>query len=239
VSQGPAARTGEEALSASQAAARAVRDALAQSRSQRDELLVLAGHDIRNAIGIVDSALTMIEDAPDLTPSMHAMMRRATHRMGILVRALVDVDQLQRDAMPLTPAATRWGVVVTPVIEAAVAIAATKGVTIRKVGPSDVALTCDATLLERTVAALLDHAIGTTPDGSTVDVEGTRIAENRFRVRIAHPGRPVAAEALEKYFTTLPLRYARLAAVRHGGALRAVSPLEGGTGFAFDLEVTA
>ncbi|MGH7893809.1 MAG: sensor histidine kinase [Candidatus Binatia bacterium] len=232
-------RTGEAALGAAQAVAEAARDALAQARTRRDDLLVLAAHDIRNAVGIVDSALTMIEDAPELVPSMHAMMRRATHRLGILARALVDVDLLQREAMPLVPTASRWTTIVTPVVEAALPVAATKEITLAPGGDLGCELACDATLLAHTVAALLDHAIGTAPNGSVVDVEGERLGVDRFRVRIAHRGRAIATGALEKYFTTLPLRFARLAAARHGGTLRAVSPLDAGVGVAFELELTA
>jgi hypothetical protein len=51
---------GDAALTATGAAMEAARDALAHARAQRDELLVLASHDIRNAVGIVDSALSML-----------------------------------------------------------------------------------------------------------------------------------------------------------------------------------
>src|SRR5690349_2681558 len=111
---------GPEALAATQAATEATRDALAQAaRAKRDELLVLASHDMKNAIGILDSALGMLEEMPEQAASMHGMMRRATHRLGVLVRALVDVDCLQRDVLPVTPAEIGWSAVATPVVEQA------------------------------------------------------------------------------------------------------------------------
>jgi hypothetical protein len=43
---------------------------------------------------------------------------------------------------------------------------------------------------------------------------------------------------LDKLFTTLPLRFCRLAAIRHGASLRAVSPaLDDGSGLAFEIEL--
>lgn len=231
--------TGAEALAAAAAATGVARDALARTRAHRDELLVLAAHDIRNAAGIVDSALTMLEDGPDLAASMHGMMRRAAHRLGILTRALVDVDLLERDAMPLSATTVRWAAVVHPVVEAALPAGATKDLTLQPGGDLAGEVVCDPTLVERTLAALVEHAIGAAPNGSTVDVAGERIGPERFRLWVAHAGRPVGDALLEKYFTTLPLRFARLAAIRHGGVLRAVSPLAAGTGFAFEVELTA
>ena len=79
---------GAEALAATQSVAEAARDAIERARAQRDELLVLASHDVKNAIGILDSALGMLEESPEQGPMLHGMMRRATHRLGILVRAM-------------------------------------------------------------------------------------------------------------------------------------------------------
>jgi len=231
------AETEREALAATQTTADATRDALAQARTQRDELLVLASHDMKNAIGILDSALGMLDEMPDQAASMQGMMRRATHKLAILVRAMVDVDCLQRDVMPLAPTDGRWASIVVPVVESTLAVAATKEIAVVPRGDQEARLWCDATLAERMVTALVDHAIANAPAKSVVAVEGTRLGESRFRVRIVQPGRPVAQSTLDKYFTTLPLRFCRLAAVRHGATLRAVSPADDTGGLAFEIEL--
>lgn len=232
-----AVESGQDALHATQATADAARDAIADARAKRDELFVLASHDMKNSIGILDSALDMIEDAPSGAAEMHAMMRRATHRLGVLVRALVDVDLLQRDLMPVVPKETGWRGIATTVVEGTLTVAATKGITVATPGDLAVRLTCDASLVERMATALLDHAIANAPAKSTVDLEGTRLDDGRFRLRVAYSGRPVSTEALDKYFTTLPLRFCRLAAIRHGGSLRAVSPVAAGQGLAFEIDL--
>jgi K+-sensing histidine kinase KdpD len=229
---------GPEALAATQVATEATREALADlARAQRDELLVLASHDMKNAVGILDSALGMIEELPDQAAMMQGMMRRATHRLGILVRALVDVDCLQREVMPLMPTELRWSAVVAPAIEQALAVSQTKEIAVVPRGDQESRLWCDAGLVERILTALIDHAIGNAPSKSVVDVEGTRIGEGRFRIRVASAGRTVPPGALEKYFTTLPLRFARLAALRHGASLRVLSPIDDRGGMAFELEL--
>jgi K+-sensing histidine kinase KdpD len=192
---------------------------------------------MKNAVGILDSALGMIEEMPDQTAMMQGMMRRATHRLGILVRALVDVDCLQREVMPLVPTEIRWSAVVTPAIELALAVGQTKEIAIVPRGDQQERLWCDAGLVERILTALVDHAIGNAPPKSVVDVEGTRLGEGRFRIRIVATGRPLPPAALEQYFTTLPLRFCRLAALRHGAALRALSPIDEHGGMAFELEL--
>jgi K+-sensing histidine kinase KdpD len=228
---------GAEALAATQVVADAARDAIGRARAQRDELLVLASHDIKNAVGIVDSALGMLEEMPEQAAQMQGMMRRATHRLLILVQAMVDVDLLQRDAMPLTPADASWGTIVTPVVEGALATAATKEIAVVPAGDQTERLACDATLVGRMLAALVEHAIGNAPAKSVVEVKGARVGDGRFVTHVAHRGRAVGAGTLDKLFTTLPLRFCRLAAIRHGGALRAVSPLADGIGVAFELEL--
>jgi len=229
---------GESALAETQAVTDAARDAIAHARAQRDELLVVASHDIKNAVGILDSALGMSEEMPEQTPSMHGMMRRATHRLGILVQAMIDVDLLQRDLMPLTLAEVSWSGIATPVVEAALAVAATKEIALASRGPHDARLSCDAQLVQRIVAAFVEHAIGNAPAKSTVDVEGLRGGDGAFRIRVVHHGRAVATATLDKYFMTLPLRFCRLAAIRHGAILRAVSPADdAGGGLALELKL--
>jgi hypothetical protein len=44
-----------ETLTETQAVTDAAREAIARTRALRDELLVLASHDIKNAVGILDS----------------------------------------------------------------------------------------------------------------------------------------------------------------------------------------
>lgn len=231
--------SGQDALTATQATADAARDAIAEARAKRDELFVLASHDMKNVVGILDSALGMIEDMPEGAAEMHGMMRRATNRLGILVRALVDVDLLQRDLMPLTPVDTGWRGLATLALEGALAVAATKEITVAAGGDVDARLECDPALIERMLHALLDHAIANAPAKSVVDVEGTRVSDGRFRIRVSYRARAVAPETLDKYFTTLPLRFCRLAAIRHGAGLRAVSPVTDGQGIAFEIELPA
>lgn len=234
-----AVETGQDALQATQATAEAARDAIAEARAKRDELFVLASHDMKNVVGILDSALGMLEEMPDAAAEMHGMMRRATHRLGILVRALVDVDLLERDLMPLAPAETAWGRLATTAVEEAGGAAATKAIVLELRGDRDARLACDAALVEKMLAALLEHAVASGPAGSTVALEGAPADAGGFRIRVVQAGRAVGAAALDKFFTTLPLRFCRLAAVRHGGALRAVSPVADGQGLAFELELPA
>ena len=234
---GEADERGEAALSGTQAVTDAARDAIAHARAQRDELLVLASHDIKNAVGIIDSALGMIEEMPEQAASMQGMMRRATHRLGILVQAMVDVDLLQRDLMPLTPADVSWSTIATPVVERALEVATTKEIAVVPRGPYEARLSCDAQLVQRIVAVFVEHAIGNAPARTAVDVEGMRAEDGGFCIRVVHHGRAIGAATLDKYFMTLPLRFARLAAIRHGAALRAVSPADDAGGLALELKL--
>jgi K+-sensing histidine kinase KdpD len=167
---------------------------------------------------------------------MQGMMRRATHRLGILVRALVDVDCLERGVMPCAPADVAWTSIVTPVVEAALAVAATKEIALVTRGDAGARLRCDSTLAERMLATLVEHAIANAPPKSVVEIDGTT-RDPGFRLRVVHHGRAVGQTTLEKYFTTLPLRFCRLAAARHGATLRALSPVDDAGGLAFEIDL--
>jgi K+-sensing histidine kinase KdpD len=164
-----------ETLTETQAVTDAAREAITRTRALRDELLVLASHDIKNAVGILDSALGMSAEMPEQAASMQGMMRRATHRLAILVQALVDVDLLQRDAMPLQPAEISWNAIATPVVDGALGIADTKDVTLASRGDLAARVACDAVLVQRMVGALVEYAIANAPAKSAVDVEGVRV----------------------------------------------------------------
>src|SRR6185295_6196192 len=159
-------------------------------------------------------------DMPEHAASMQGMMRRATHRLGILVQARVVVDLLHRYVMPLQLADTGWNAIATTVVEGALGVAATKDVTLAPAGDLAARLACDTVLVQRMVGALLEYAIANAPAKSAVDVEGVRLDGGRFRIRIVHRGRAVGTVTLDKLFTTLPLRFCRLAAIRHGAGLR-------------------
>jgi K+-sensing histidine kinase KdpD len=232
------AESGPDALAATQAATDATREAIAQAaRAARDELLVLASHDMKNAVGILDSALGMIEEMPEQAAAMRGMMRRATHRLGVLVRALVDVDCLQRQVVPLAPKEVGWSAVATPIVEQTIAVGQTKEIAVVASGDQQARFWCDTALVDRIVTALVDHTIGYAPNKSVVDLNGTRLDVDRFRIRVTCGGRAVPPGALENYFTTLPLRFCRLAALRHGAALRLASPVDERGGLAFELEL--
>jgi hypothetical protein len=65
------------------------------------------------------------------------------------VQALVDVDLLQRDVMPLQPAEVGWNAIATPVVEGALGIAETKDVTLAPRGDLAARVACDAVLVQR------------------------------------------------------------------------------------------
>jgi K+-sensing histidine kinase KdpD len=168
---------------------------------------------------------------------MHGMMRRATYRLGILVQAMIDVDLLQRDLMPLVPTETSWSTIAAAAVEAALAAAATKEIVVVPRGEPGALVACDATLVVRMLNAMVEHAIGNAPAKSVVDLEGTRLDDGRFRMCVVHRGRLVSTTAIDKLFTTLPLRFCRLAAIRHGAVMRVALPVTDGCGLAFELQI--
>src|SRR4029453_4162540 len=68
---------------------------------QRDDLVDLTVHDIKNSLCGVESALEMVDKNPHEAGSSLPLLRRATQRIGNLVCTLLDVNRLENGSMPL------------------------------------------------------------------------------------------------------------------------------------------
>ena len=78
-----------------------VRDLLAETRNavkQRDQFLAMLGHELRNPLGAISNALTVIDvaDANDaeIRAEQHGIIRRQTNHLGRLVDDLLDVSRI-------------------------------------------------------------------------------------------------------------------------------------------------
>jgi signal transduction histidine kinase len=238
---------------------RLVRERTAELREierRRDDLVDLTVHDIKNSLGVIDSALEMMDADPADTALTMPLLRRATARIANLVCTLLDLNRLESGTMPLRVVETPWATLCDPVQAEMALLAQSKSLAFNRTGESYALVRCDATLIERVLLNLLDNAVTAAPDGSTVDIHAERGDDGAFVVRIANRGRPIPASMLQTLFSKyrrgvddrplkrlggwgLGLTFCRLAVERHGGTIRAISPWVDGQGVAFEFILPA
>jgi signal transduction histidine kinase len=222
---------------------------------QRDDLVDLTVHDIKNSLCVVESALEMVDQDPKEAVSVLPLLRRATQRIGNLVCTLLDVNRLENGSMPLRLQDVPWSTLCEPVLAEVGLLALGRSIAINRSGESHSTVRCDPLLVERILLNLLDNAIGVAPDSSTVDVHAEHRADGAFLVRVGNRGKTIPPELLPTLFRKyrqvdhvtfkrfggwgLGLTFCRLAVERHGGTIRAISPYVDGQGAAFEFLLPA
>jgi signal transduction histidine kinase len=222
---------------------------------RRDDLVDLTAHDIKNSLCVIDSALEMVdEDAQPVGPFL-PILRRASERIGHLVRLLLDVNRLEAGVMPLRVQEAPWATMSDPVVAEASVLATARGVEILRRGETRLIVRCDPQLVERILLNLIDNAISVAPHGSAIEVHAENAPSGGFLVRVANRGTAIPPDVLPTLFGKyrqggtgiakryggwgLGLAFCRLAVERHGGSIRAISPWVDGEGAAFEFTIPA
>ncbi len=229
---------------------------LFESERRREDLVDLTVHDIKNSLSVVEAAVEMIDIDVAQAAFALPLLRRASSRIGTLVRTLLDVNRLESGAMPLRVVDVPWATVCEPLLVEMGLPAQAKGVRFVRTGEARAIVRCDGPLIERVLLNLLDNAITAAPEGTTIDVHTERQADGGFLVRVGNHGQSIPRDILPTLFDKyrqaevdgpfkrlggwgLGLTFCRLAVECHGGTIRAVSPYVDGHGAAFEFVLPA
>ncbi|HYF44805.1 MAG TPA: HAMP domain-containing sensor histidine kinase, partial [Acidimicrobiales bacterium] len=171
--------------------------ALAQSRSQQQQLIQDASHELRTPLTSLRTSAELLERARDLDPEerdrLLAVVASESRELGDLVTELVELATEQRAPAPFTDVA--FGDVVDRVVH----LWAER--VDRPISASIAAVTVagDAALLERVVRNLLDNADKFSPAGEEVEVTLV-VVDGRAVLRVADHGPGVPVEERDRIF---------------------------------------
>jgi signal transduction histidine kinase len=184
------------------AAERAARAAAQDAVRQRDEVLAIVAHDLRNPLNrMLMSASILKEEFPaGAAPRMFTIMERAVKGMDRLVRDLLDVSRLEAGAFRVELAPVAVPALLAEVAEEFAELGAARGVRLERAVAEDVPPAhADRARLLQALSNLLDNAVRVTPSGGTVTVSAARANDAvELSVRDAGPGIP--AEQLPHLF---------------------------------------
>ncbi len=217
-----------------------------QQAFQRDKLAALGelsaalAHEIRNPIGVINTASALLEKAeqtPEKKSELIRMLREESQRVGNLVQ---DFLQLSRHRQPNFAS-------IDPVIPMeralATALAGRDNIRIRRyIGHNDAHIMADAGLLQQAWGNILTNAIQAMGEQGGELYVSTSSVNGRVVLSIEDSGPGIPAEVMprlfEPFFTTkaqgtgLGLSLANTLVEANGGKLEVLPPEHGGARFA-------
>lgn len=223
----------------------------------RDDLVHTMVHDLRNPLTAIYGALALLDKriADVLSPSQQQLWEIAhsnTDRMLQLVNAILDMNRLESQQMPLEHTLISLADLVTDVLDTQLALAANKGLYLESDVPSTLPpVWADAGLIERVLHNLVGNAVKFTPAGGEVRVMARADTSDRSRLLISisdtGPGIPpeVQSRLFQKFVTGqhaergsgLGLAFCKMVMEAHGERIWLESSSESGTTFTFTLSL--
>jgi PAS domain S-box-containing protein len=225
-------------------------EALRRAIGQREDVVSIVSHDLRNPLGVVLAAADLLLDLPlgDAERRRQAeVIRRSGERMRSLIEDLLDVARIEAGAFVVHLSTEE----VVPILEEVHAIfdeqAKARGVRLR-IARSDAEprARIDRDRIMQALANLLDNALRLTPEGGLVTL-GVAERHGSVEITVSDSGPGVEPELVERLFDRfaqssskgggagLGLAIVKGVAESHGGDVRVSS--QPGRGAAFTIRL--
>jgi signal transduction histidine kinase len=238
--------------------AQALADELTTAMAVRDEFLAMLGHELRNPLATMTTALEMLRlrgDGPALQRYLPVLERQSAN-LAHIVDDILDIARITRGKVTIRQEVVDLGTIVERCVDSHRDAIGRAGHKLDLHVPDDpLRVTGDAVRLDQVIANLVTNAIKYTPRGGQIRVSAWR-AGDRARVEVADTGIGMAPELREHVFDVFVqakqgIERARgglglgLAVVRnlvelHGGTVTAASDGTGrGSRFTVDLPIAA
>ncbi len=224
---------------------------LERALRERQEILAIVSHDLRNSLNVVSASLALVREV-DLPEEAKARQLRVAERSAVgmsrLISDLLDVATLDSGGLRLDRRRAESGELAVEAVEDWAPEAARRGVSLELVTAEEAApVLADPGRLLQVLGNLISNAIKFTPEGGGVTVRiGAVDGAVRFQVEDNGPGIP--AEHLPRIFDRfyqvrsagragagLGLAIARGIVEAHGSSLEVETWPGRGTRFWFDL----
>jgi signal transduction histidine kinase len=218
----------------------------------RDELVHMVVHDMRSPLMVLMAHLEFLKtDVPGLSDESAEDLRTAimaSKMLNHMANDLLDVSRLESGKLPLDRSTCDLSALARSVAADLSALDRARAIDLEALEP--VQVSCDAGLVRRVLANIVNNAIKHTPSGGRIVLLASSHAGGaRVAVRDSGPGVPMEARerifekfgtvaaraALEYHSAGLGLAFCKLAVEAHGGRIGVDAPPEGGSEFWFEL----
>ncbi|MFI5232936.1 MAG: ATP-binding protein [Gemmatimonadales bacterium] len=216
---------------------------------QRDEMLGLVSHDLRNPVNAVKmlagAILRSPEDGVALSPEIAehaAVMLQAATQMDTLIQDLLDSTRLEAGRLRLAPHWMQVSELVSSTVDTLGPMAASKGIALEsRVAKALPEVYADRDRMVQVLSNLVGNALKFTPNGGSVTVRG-ELDGKMVMIEVSDTGPGIAADDLPFVFDRfwqskrtnrsgagLGLAIARGVVLGHGGRIWIESPPGAGT----------
>ena len=151
---------------------------LALADRRKDEFLAMLGHELRNPLAAISSALELLRLGAGSRERLHGVLDRQTSQLRRLVEDLLDLARITRGDIPLrSEPAALVGIVESAVRGATPQAEAKRHELVLELPAEGVEIEGDPVRLEQVVANLLGNAVKYTPAGGRIEVRLAREGE--------------------------------------------------------------
>jgi len=230
-------------------------DALAENDRRKDSFLAILGHELRNPLAPMRTAIDLIKIEPNraLPPRTIDILDRQTDMLTRLVEDLLDLSRINANKIELRPERIDLRVILEAAISTSRPAIQQRQHTLEVMAPSEpIHVVADHLRIVQVITNLLNNAARYTPRGGTIKATCGIDGERAF-VRVSDTGIGIPAELLPKIFEMfvqervrsdgsgglgLGLALARQLIEMHQGTIVAASNGRG-TGSTFEITLPA
>ncbi|HEY0491550.1 MAG TPA: ATP-binding protein [Telluria sp.] len=173
-----------------------------QQNSAKDEFLAMLGHELRNPLSAVTSAVSILDSGRPLTDGViqrtHAVLRRQTDHLRKLVDDLLEVNRALMGKLTLDKTPTDLAAVTQRSVEALQSGGRTDGFEWR-VATEPATVFADPTRLLQVIDNILDNAIKYSPAGGLIHVS-VRSIDGHAELEVRDSGIGINPELLPSVF---------------------------------------
>lgn len=228
-------------------------EALAQGVADRDQMLGVVAHDLRNPIGIISMVAATMQQR-DIDPSLRRPLERimrAAGRAGHLLRDLLEVNAIDGGKFSVQTQRVETASTILAAIDSQQGLAATASVILRSdVSPELPSVDADEERILEVLENLIGNAVKFTSAGGTVTV-GASYRNQEVLVWVKDTGQGILTEQLPHLFDRfwqakksdrrgagLGLTICKAIVEAHGGKIWAESTVGTGTTMFFTIPVS-